>query len=240
MIMNAVLEILPFALASAVSPLLLTFSILVLSSPQKGLQKAWLFVLGNAITITIVGSLIILLNIGVKQNVSEPSLVDIAFGFLAGVLLILIAIRQFLKKPKPTQQKTTGKDNLLKYLVLGMGLMLSNYSTIIMYFPAATILSTQFHTTDAKIYGLITMIVFSLVPSLIGPVVTVLLGKHAGVVLVPLQKFVSKYGHILVAILFGAIGIFLIFKAVNKFLGINGWKKSKHRLSKAKSLMLAP
>lgn len=218
--MNAVLEILPFALASAVSPLLLTFSILVLSSPKKGLQKAWMFVLGNAITISIVGSFIILLNLGAKQKVAQPTLVDVAFGFLAGLLLIIIAIRQFVKKPQPPKQQAKGKDGLLKYLALGMVLMLSNYSTIIMYFPAATVLSTQFHTTTEKLYGLVAMIMFSLLPSLIGPVITVLMGKHANVVLVPLQKFVSKYGHILVAILFGAIGVFLLFKAAAKLMAI--------------------
>lgn len=211
--MQDVAAILPFAIGSAVSPLILTASIFAVSEPKQPLAKSLAYLAGAAISITIIGSAIILLNLGAKRVAATPSLVDVGFSLLAAIVLIYFAVKQ-LFKTKPATNKPGPTGSVGKYFALGFGLMLVNTSTIILYFPAAVVLTHDAASITGRSYGLVVMILFSLVPAAIAPVALLLLGKHAQPVLNKLSSFVKHYGKYIIAALFGAIGVYLLAKSL--------------------------
>lgn len=218
--MQQVWAILPFAIGSAMSPLILTASIFAISQPKRPLAKSLAFLAGAAISIAIIGSFIILLNLGAKKASSQPSLVDAEFQLVAGVALIIFALRKLFKKRTNTNKHSNKATSVWKYFVLGIGLMAVNTSTIFLYFPAAVVLTKESATMSARVSALGVMILFSLLPAMVAPLLLVVLGKHAQPVLRKLSDFVERFGPVIIAVLFGLIGVFLLIKSIMELMAL--------------------
>jgi threonine/homoserine/homoserine lactone efflux protein len=216
--MESVWAILPFAIGSAISPLILTASIFAISEPEQPLAKSLAYFLGAAISITVIGSLIILLNLGAKKVAGQPSMVDTTFQLVGGIALVMFAIRQIVKKPSAKKEKTTKSSSVWEYFLLGIGLMMVNTSTIILYFPAAVVLTHESASNTARISALTVMILFSLIPAAIAPFLLVVLGKRAEPVLHRLSVLVKRYGRIVIAVIFGLIGVGLLYKSLTALI----------------------
>ncbi len=217
--MNTLVQILPFALASAISPVLLTFALLSLGQKEKGTTKAWLFFLGALICICIVGSGIIFLYHGIRAASSQPTNSDIIVSIVVGFLLVLLGLRRLFTKKNSKTQKPKTSDGIFRYFSFGFIIMLANYTTIVMYFPAAVILSHQ-SSNSIKAFGLAEMVFFSTLPALIGPLCVLVAGSHAHVVLDPMRNFIQKYGRMLIGLVLLILGVYLLYKGINGYLMI--------------------
>lgn len=212
LISNEFLAILPFALASAVSPLLFTFSLLVASQKEKSLLKSLLFILGAGIAISLVGFIIFFLLAKLSPSTTfKPR--DAYIDLIIGVVLVLFAARQFIVK-KPKGKKPSRNISLLGALSIGFGFMLANTSTIIMYFPAAHVAS--FYSTSIKFSLLAIMVVFSLVPAIVPPALLKLIRSEKTIE--SIKSFVNAKGRYIIAIVFAVLGIFEIIKALKVLL----------------------
>lgn len=220
--MQSILAVLPFAIGSAVSPLILTASIFAVSEPKRPLAKSLAYLAGAAVSISIIGSAIILLNLGAKRVATTPSLVDIGFSLLAGIVLLYFAAKQIFQAKSKANRSAAQGGSVGKYYALGFGLMLANTSTIILYFPAAVVLTHDAASVADKLAGLAMMVCFSLVPAAIAPLMLVILGDHAKPVLDKLSGFVKAYGRYIIAALFGLIGIYLVIKSAIELTHVMG------------------
>jgi len=212
LMVNATLwAILPFAAASAVSPVVLSASIFSISSRKSPLQKSLAYLLGSAFSIAIIGVLIIFFDHTVKTQTASPNTATQIIHLIVGLLLVGLAWRSFFARQKKAQrQKNT---SVLEFFVLGVVLMASNYSSIIMYFPAADILNTSAQSVNVKAVALALMMTFTLILAIIAPLALIILGKNAQKITLPLSRFVERYSRYIIALLFGAIGILLIASA---------------------------
>jgi hypothetical protein len=211
-ITTELIQILPFALASAVSPLLFTFASLVASQKEKSLLKSLLFLLGSAIAIFAIGFVIffVLAKVSPEKTFTAK---DAYIDLFIGILLIGFAVRQFAK-PKPNKDKPSRNLSLLAALSLGVGLMVVNTSTIIMYIPAAHVAS--YYSNIVKVELLCVMVFFSLVPAIVPPAMLRIIRSEKTID--SIKTFVSVNGRYIIAAVFGLLGLLEIFKALKFWL----------------------
>ncbi len=203
-----IIDILPFALASAVSPLIFTIAVLVASQKKAANVKSALFTLGAATAISIIGFVIFFLLSRVSPG-SNYTLTDARIDLLLGIFLIGFALYQFfVAKPKKHHPKQVISDG--GAFSIGFGFMILNTSTIIMYVPAAHVAS--YYSTVVKIELLIVMVLFSLIPAIVPPILLALI--HSPKRINTIKNSVNKNSRYIIAAIFGAIGIFELIKAI--------------------------
>ena len=200
------IEIIPFALAAAISPLIFTVALLVASQKNNSFLKSMLFLLGAFVSISAIGSAIFIFLSRVSPA-RQPTTGDAVIDLLIGVLLIGFAIFQMLSK----KTKNKASNNLSGYKTLAMGVifMALNTSTIIMFLPAAHVAS--YYSDSVKIELLAVMIFFALLPVLIPPAMLVLIKSKTRID--SIKNIVNTKGQYIVAAVFGLLGIFELIKA---------------------------
>lgn len=200
------IEIIPFALAAAISPLIFTVALLVASQKNNSFLKSMLFLLGAFVSILAIGSAIFIFLSRVSPA-RQPTREDAVIDLLIGVLLIGFAIFQMLSKK--TKNKTSNNLSGYKALAMGVIFMALNTSTIIMFLPAAHVAS--YYSDGVKIELLAVMIFFALLPVLIPPVMLVLIKSKTRID--SIKNIVNTKGQYIVAAVFGLLGIFELIKA---------------------------
>ena len=200
------IEIIPFALAAAISPLIFTVALLVASQKNNSFLKSMLFLLGAFVSISAIGSAIFIFLSRVSPA-RQPTREDAVIDLLIGILLIGFAIFQMLSK----KTKNKASNNLSGYKALAMGVifMALNTSTIIMFLPAAHVAS--YYSYGVKIELLAVMIFFALLPVLIPPAMLVLIKSKTRID--SIKNIVNTKGQYIVAAVFGLLGIFELIKA---------------------------
>jgi threonine/homoserine/homoserine lactone efflux protein len=121
-----VLDLILIGLAITLEPIPLTTFILVLAS-KGGVRKGAAFIFGWLLSLAIVVALTLVVtgNKPPKPNTS-PSLAALAVKILIGVVLVIIAVRQWRrmgkpKKPKKTPKWQTGIDNMSPLFAMALG-----------------------------------------------------------------------------------------------------------------------
>ncbi len=200
------IEIIPFAIAAAISPLIFTVALLVASQKNNSFLKSILFLLGAFVSISAIGSAIFIFLSRVSPA-RQPTREDAIIDLLIGILLIGFAIFQVLSK----KTKNKASNNLSGYKALGIGVifMALNTSTIIMFLPAAHVAS--YYSDGVKIELLAVMIFFALLPVLIPPAMLVLIKSKTRID--SIKNIVNTKGQYIVAAVFGLLGIFELIKA---------------------------
>ncbi len=205
---SLLIDILPFALASAVSPLMFTIAVLVASQKKSANIKSALFIFGGAVAISIIGFVIFFLLARVSPGTSY-TLTDARIDLILGIFLISFALYQFFiaKPPKQHTQKVISDAGAFG---LGFGFMILNTSTIIMYIPAAHVAS--YYSNTVKVELLSVMVLFSLIPAIVPPLMLALI--HSPQKITAIKNSVNKNSRYIIAIIFGLIGIFELVKAI--------------------------
>lgn len=132
-------DIIPLTLAASVSVTAVTVGILILGGKNRPQAKTTAFILGNVVVLAVIGLafLFILHKIPVAHH--HQSLVGSLIDVLVGVLLVYLGIRTASKPPSPGQPTwLTGLQGmgLWKIFVVGVVVMLINFTTLIPYIPA--------------------------------------------------------------------------------------------------------
>ena len=121
-----VVDLVLIGLAITLEPIPLTTFILVLAS-KGGVRKGAAFIFGWLLSLAVVIALTVLVtgNKPPKSN-TAPSLAALAVKVLIGVVLVIIAVRQWRrmgkpKKPKKTPKWQTGIDNMSPWFAIALG-----------------------------------------------------------------------------------------------------------------------
>jgi threonine/homoserine/homoserine lactone efflux protein len=119
------LDLLLIGLAITLEPIPLTAFILILAS-KGGVRKGTAFIFGWLLSLAIVmaGTVLVTGNKPPKSS-TAPSLAALAVKIAIGVVLVLIAARQWRnmgkpKKPKKTPKWQTGIDNMSPWYAMGL------------------------------------------------------------------------------------------------------------------------
>jgi threonine/homoserine/homoserine lactone efflux protein len=216
-----VLAILPLALGAAVSPVLFGIEVLALTSPKSPRAKGWMVVIGAAGLLVAVALAWGLLGNQLPHRHAHRH-IDGAIDLIAAFLLALLATRQFLRRSKPTKgQPMTERLNgasTRSFLVAGVGGMLLNFSSLVLFIPAMHEITKSSEAVAAKVLCALILIVITLLPVWIPAVTVTALGKRAEPTLKRVNTTMSRHS---LAITMGieiVFTVFLLFKGLKAFL----------------------
>jgi uncharacterized membrane protein YfcA len=193
--LTLLLTILPLALGAAVSPTLLMVEIFGLSSSTSPVKKGWLVALGAAAMLLGFAALGVIIGVGIPHRVPHHG-IDAAIATIAAVLLAWLIARQFLNR-----NKETGKPTLAQrldhasgraYFVSGVVVMLVNFSTLILFFPAIRLITKSNVGLSDGILAVVFLFVVTLLPVWLPAGVASVLGRRAKPGLDALNRFVTK------------------------------------------------
>lgn len=209
---TAILEVLPFAAAAAVSPLLFTIALLVAGQKKSSTLKSLLFILGAGISISVIGFVIFFV-LGRLSPGSSYTAGDARLDLIIGLVLVAFALHQFFVA-KPKKAHSDKNINDAEALSLGFGFMVVNTTTILMYLPAAHVAS--YYSDTIKVELLVIMVLFSLIPAIAPPLMLAFI--HSPSKITAIKRFINRNARYIIAAIFGLIGILEIFKAVQFFI----------------------
>lgn len=221
---NVVGEVLPYAMAVAISPIPIIAVVLTLLSPKAkaasvGLLAGW--VAGIIVTVT----LFVLVSEMLPEDGSDgwmPILGTIKIAL--GAVFLFMAIRQWRSRPKkgmevilPTWMQAIDKASVMSAAVIGFLLSAVNPVNLLMLVSAGlTIGSSELRGGSL----VIVVAVFAAIAAstMVIPVVGYLLAaRRLARPLELLRGWLARYNAIIVALLLLAVGVYMIFQGLADF-----------------------
>lgn len=131
-------EIVPLALAAAISPVVFLLQLNTLTGPRP-IARGTALTAGAALVLIIGSTLgVVLGGTGFSTRNTLQAAINIAFG----VLLILVGLRALLRPPKPKPSESEAKPTSVgRSFLAGAGGMASNVTTFALYIPALALIA---------------------------------------------------------------------------------------------------
>lgn len=200
---------LPLALGAAVSPTVLVANLLVLSSPTKPRVRGLAFAVGALAVLVAIGLLALTVwHTAVQRRGAGSTLfawVDVVFA----VLLALVGLRSMLTtpKPRPTHQDRLEHAPTRNFLILGVGVMLTNVTTLMLYIPAMKDISVASAGDAAKAAVAVLVLLITSLVVWVPLVLDLVAPRTADRVLSRLNRFLARHQRTLgIAVAFAFAG----------------------------------
>ena len=217
-------EILPLALGIAISPVPIIAAILMLLSPKArvtsvGFLLGWIIGIVVAVTVfTLLSSLL------PEQDADASKPIQGIIRIVLGVLLLLVAVRQWRKRPRDGEEPKLPKwmqaiDKLSFVVAFGLGFLLSalNPKNLLMAAGAGVDIGSG----DLGVGGIVGVIaIFTVIAAstVLVPVVGYLIAANAlGGPLDRLRVWLGRENPVIMAVLLLMIGVVLIGKGIAAF-----------------------
>lgn len=212
---DALKEALPMAIGLALSPFPLIAIIIILMTPRAKSNSLW-FLLGWMLGIYFIGFLVLMIP-GLGTDQGEATIFSGGVRMVIGIVLLLLAIKTWLKRPRPGDDIVTPKLFLtidsfgLKKSVL-TGFLFSAANVKNMAFSAAGAARiNQSLSADGNSFALLA--VFALIGSLVlmfPALVYVVAGERIEPTFLIWKKWLIKNNKTLLVIILSLIGLILI------------------------------
>ena len=209
---KTLIEILPLALAAAMSPsgLLLVFTIL--SGKKDPKRGSLAFVLGSMLFLIVLGLLVMLtFNPAVKQA-NHPEKISAIIDIVLGSLILVVTGRSLLVKKK--EKKASGKSRKRPYFVIGFFYMVVNTSTLIPFIAASKIIAENSLGPGGSVIAFVYLLVITMSLISLPVIMTFLLPAQSEKILGPLKSFMSRHGARIAQVFFLVIAVYLIARGV--------------------------
>jgi len=218
-------QIIPLCIGAAIDPVLLALTLTLLSSKNHPKAKAFSFLFGSVLVMALIAYLGILLGEGIIGG-GDRHILKATIDIIFGVLLFYLGISSIIEKNK---EKNTEKDikkeenevrgkGLLKWLVVGFIVNITNVDALVLYFTACKEIGhADFSAFDKIIFSIIsgTIVLFPIILPLF---FSIIIPKTAEKILKPVGKFMDKYGSYIVAVIFIAFAIIMLIKGLKILL----------------------
>jgi len=213
-VFSLLVAIAPYALGAAISPTLLMIEVFALSARHAPLAKGWMVALGATIALCAYAVFALLIGTGLPHARPHHAL-DFGIDLVAALLLGWLALRTWLRRnvesSKPTLAQRLDSASNRSYFVAGFLVMVTNFSTLILFFPAIRVITKSQTHLDAHGVALLVLMVVALLPTL-GPVIVAsLLGARADKGLARLNHAVTRHS---AAISIGLEVVFFVYFAL--------------------------
>jgi threonine/homoserine/homoserine lactone efflux protein len=204
-------EIFPYVVGAAVSPVVLATCVLLLAQPQKPIQKTFAYALGGTLAATVIGTAIFL-TVHAKSQAAMPTFSASVIHVMVGLVLLGLAVKVWRKTPKKAR-RVSKKVHYGRDFGLGILLMASNFTSLIMFVPAS--LDLQHAPADTRLTALILLITASTLAMWLPLFFVVVSGKHGRKLLKSMSKFMAAHGQQVSGGLIGFIAIYVLYKGIS-------------------------
>ena len=210
--LRLLVEIIPLALAGAISPVVLMGALAILDGPRAVLQSAAFSVgvIGTTVVLFVLGFLAALL----RSDGDTPSW----FGgdrahLLVGLMLIVAGLVLGSIRPNPTRSKEfeekflAGTRPLLDFVIAGIALMITNASTFVVLIAILHAVARADVVLAEELIALIVAAFIVVLPATAPLAAAVFGGAGTRARLDSVSRFALRYGRFAMAALWIAIGV---------------------------------
>jgi hypothetical protein len=208
--------VLPLALGAAVTPTVVAAQLLSLTAKTRPLARAW--ALAGGCAVVLVGESVLALAIAAGSGGSDsPSRAGGIVKLVAAVLLVGLGARALSRRGTAPATPKVHKDeraHLGRSFALGAGLMATNFTSLVLYFPAMHAIGISDADTSARAVALVLLFSITLLPAVGPPLLVSALGERAQAPLDRLSRFFADHRQAIAAtlcfgfaVLLGAAGL---------------------------------
>lgn len=211
-------KIIPLDLASTLSPGIFALAIVFLGSKFHPKLRTFYFLIGSALV--GLGLAFLGLHFGKLTSVDiKPNLVSALVDLFFGLLFIILGIKILVQKERKIKlQEKEQKYEMLKLILAGIIISITNFDAVILNFTAAKEVGGTDIQNLIKLILLIVNISFFILPITLPLLVTFIFPKFAERILAKINKFVAKYSKYLMFALFVIFGIIFIYRGLKFFI----------------------
>ena len=226
MLGQAIGDLLPLALGIAISPIPIIAVILMLFS-QRARANSAMFLLGWIVGV-LGGTLVVLVIANTQdltQSNGQPEDSVSTVKLVLGVLLILLAARQWRGRPKEGETPTLPKylvaiDTLPPPKALGLGVLLSavNPKNLLLIIAGAITISQADLSDTDTIVAVLVFVVIAICTVAIPVALYNVMGARARPVLASMRTWLAQNNATVMAVLLLVIGVVVIGKAIGPII----------------------
>lgn len=212
-------KVVPLSVGAAFSPTLLALLLVVLSG-KRSIARAGAYVLG----VLLVFAGLTFMGLAISHTThSSPAQKEItrAVDVMAGALLLLLALGTSLRgllhdpaAPDDAPPKPERNPGMVSAFVLGVVIMLSNFSTILLYLPAMRAISASRVEDGAKALAVVVALLITLSPVIVIYGLAALLPGPSRPVLDSLHGMIDRHARTIGIVVEVVFGVYLVIKGL--------------------------
>lgn len=183
--------VLPLAFGAAVSPTVLAVQLVMLSGRQSPLARAWAVTAGFALVLAVFA--VVALLVAGATTKSHKSEAGAIVKLVAAALLAALGVRALVAPPRPPKPPHESAHPLRGAFVLGGALMLTNFSSIVLFFPAMHEIGISKVGFSDKAIATVLLLVMTMLPAIAPPLIVTLMGSRATPLLERLNRFFTEH-----------------------------------------------
>ncbi len=212
----------PLMVAAAANPVVITLIVLVLTAPDRPLARAWSFFAGFASVLIVAGVLFLTVFANHTETFGPRGTlygwIDIGFG----ALMLGAAVLTFVRRGgEAGASRLIGRIGPLACFGLGAVMMASDTSAIAAYVPLLHEISNAGLARADRVVALAISDLVILAPLGIPILVRTLAPDRATRVLEAIRRFLDRYGAIIAALVFAALGALLMIRGIDAPLNLD-------------------
>lgn len=211
---EVMLKMLPLLIGAAISPVATVGMIAVLTSKKSPRLKGLVYLLGTSLPLFVIGiiSIFFFTNLSLApKNTNISSIIDL----VAGLLLLALAIKNFITHKKPSKKSHTNVNvGYLATLLLGSGLMITNFSTIVLFIPAIKEVAISSLIRIEKIELLFVAVGITLAMIALPLIIAAILPKRSESLLKSLRAFMLRHNKEIIQAMLLVFGVYLLVKGI--------------------------
>jgi hypothetical protein len=218
---HLLLTLLPLALGAAVSPTLLMVEVFALSAKTAPVAKGWMVAAGSALALAAYTAL----GLGVGAAASHrgshhavDAVVDTVAAGLLGWLLAHQLAQRRRESAKPSLIDRLDSASQRAYFAAGFVMMVSNFSTLILFLPALRLITRAPVTSLDQLVAVAFLLLVALAPVLVPVSLVTMLGRRAQPGLATLNRAVTDHSLAITMTLEAVFFAYFVIKAVLEIL----------------------
>ena len=210
-------KVLPLAIGAAISPTVLIVVLVVLSGRAHPRARGAAYAAG-AITV-LLGLTVISLTV-LRRSVTHRAGGDPVYAWIdlgAGVLLAVIGIRTLLTAPKPKKPRAEPEDprpQLGRFFGIGVAIMLTNFSTLVLYVPAMKEVAIAHVGDGAKVLTVVLVLGITSILAWAPVLLDTVAPRAAARVLEPLNAFMTRHQRTLSVVVCFVFAVYFVVKGL--------------------------
>jgi hypothetical protein len=216
-VLDLLAQILPLTLAAASNPAVVAIVVLSLTSTDRPLVRAGAFVAGFGAILVALGVAGLIFFSRSRGTFGPGGGLFAWVDLVVGVGLLVFAVVTYQRRGQAaTQSRLLERVSPGAYFVVGAILMITNASALVAYGPLLREIAVADVSRFERALALALADLVIVLPIAAPVLIYLLAPRSAGRVLAAIRRGLDRYGWIVVMIVFGAIGTFMLIRGITR------------------------
>jgi cytochrome c biogenesis protein CcdA len=215
-------KVMPLALGAAVSPTALAAAVVVMASRSRPVARGAMFVAGFLVVLAAFTFLGLTLLSQITPHVTPTSRrISGAVDLVLGIVLLAFGVRELLLRstpsPDPADDTHSPKGTgLAATFALGAVLMLTNFTSLVLYMPALQDVDRARASESAKVVAVAVLFLFTALPALVPLVGRIVAPGASARALARLGTFMTVHKRGVTVTVAGIFGTYLVVRGLGR------------------------